>query len=101
MRTARVLDTGNIQMLPSTVGKFPSFSTFQFVETFPTPMKYKSRLLMPMYPREAMFITLNANLMKDRLTNPVTTKHMDHMEGMMKYPRLSRLGCLWEVSMQS
>ncbi|KAK3672821.1 hypothetical protein LTR78_007407 [Recurvomyces mirabilis] len=59
-RTVRVPDNGDINNLPPSLGTFPLYKTSDF-DTIPTNIKAKSNFFLPMYQREALWISFSCN----------------------------------------
>jgi len=59
-RTVRVPDNGDINNLPPSLGTFPLYKASDF-DNLPAHVKAKSKFFLPMYQREAMWISFTCN----------------------------------------
>jgi len=60
-RTLRVPDDNEQHALPPGLGRFPLFNVQAFKANLPQDMVEKGGMLLPMYQREAMWISFNSN----------------------------------------
>ena len=60
-RTVRVPDDNKKQELPPSLGRFPLFNVEAFKASLPQDMVEKGGMFLPMYQREAMWISFNSD----------------------------------------
>ncbi|KAK9780416.1 putative Ubiquitin-like domain-containing protein [Seiridium cardinale] len=61
MRTVRVPDNNTVSELPLGLGEFPLYKVQDYAEQLPVEMVDKGGIFLPMYQKEAMWITFDAS----------------------------------------